>query len=451
MYKFFSVFFVLFAFTFTFAQDNSVDVVGDGGSVLDIQYENVYFDGGEALLFDNGPLVTAAGQGCNSTGDLSALQNVSLGMNILGFGAQQPSNNYMADDFVVPVTDSWTIDSITTFCYQSNATTLTVNGVFIQIWDGQPGAGGTVIFGDLTTNRLQRAYLSNIYRASENTTAPCARRIQVAVATIGLTLQPGTYWVQVGWSGTAASGPWSPPVTLIGQTTTGNGLQYLGSSSTWGPAYDTGASGVETWQQAIPFLVYGTAQVVPVELTSFAAIVNDADVTLNWSTATETNNQGFQVERSTGSGYEVVGYVAGHGTTTETQNYSYTDQNVQAGSYTYRLKQIDFDGTFEYSQTVEVDVVGLKEYTLAQNYPNPFNPSTKINFSLAVESQVSLKVFNVLGQSVGEIFNGKLAAGSQEVTFDASGLNSGVYFYRLEATGIDGQQFTSVRKMILSK
>ena len=190
--------------------------------------------------------------------------------------------------------------------------------------------------------------------------------------------------------------------------------------------------------------------VVPVELLSFAANVNETDVTLNWSTATETNNSGFQVERSNGSAFESVGFVAGHGTTTEIQNYSFTDQNLASGNYTYRLKQVDFNGTFEYSNTIEAEVI-VKEFSLGQNYPNPFNPSTTINFSLAADSKVSLKIFDVLGQEVATLINGQMAAGSQKVSFNASSLNSGVYFYRIDASGVDGQKFSSTKKMILTK
>ncbi len=192
-------------------------------------------------------------------------------------------------------------------------------------------------------------------------------------------------------------------------------------------------------------------QVVPVELTSFTAKADNNTVTLNWTTATELNNSGFQIERSNGSEYQTVGFVAGHGTSTNVHNYTFVDQNVEAGSYNYRLKQIDLDGTFEYSNTIEVEVLGLREFALGQNYPNPFNPSTTINFSLAVDSKVSLKVFNVLGQEVASLVNGQMSAGSQKISFDASSLNSGVYFYRLDADGIDGQKFSSTKKMILTK
>jgi hypothetical protein len=191
--------------------------------------------------------------------------------------------------------------------------------------------------------------------------------------------------------------------------------------------------------------------IIPVELISFAGTVNEKSVELSWITATETNNQGFQIERSNGSEFESVGFVEGHGTTTEFQNYSYTDRNVPVGSYSYRLKQLDYDGTFTYSNVIEIEVEGPKEFALDQNYPNPFNPSTKIAFRLAVDSKVSLKVFDILGQEVASLVNANLAAGAHNVDFNASLLNSGVYMYRIEATGIDGTNFTNVKKMILTK
>src|SRR5690606_8606734 len=164
----------------------------------------------------------------------------------------------------------------------------------------------------------------------------------------------------------------------------------------------------------------------------------------------ETNNSGFQIERSNGEEFEVIGFVAGFGTTTEVKSYSFADQNLVSGKYSYRLKQIDYDGTFEYSNTVEVEII-VKEFSLEQNYPNPFNPSTSIKFSLSVDSKVSLKVFNVLGQEVATLINGQMAAGSHSATFDATKFNSGVYFYRIDASGLDGQKFTSTKKMILTK
>jgi len=174
---------------------------------------------------------------------------------------------------------------------------------------------------------------------------------------------------------------------------------------------------------------------IPVELTSFTAIADNGIVELSWITATETNNQGFEVQRSAGGEFETLAFVEGHGTTTESQAYAYNDGSVNTGTYTYRLKQVDFDGTFEYSNAIEVDVPAPAIFALDQNYPNPFNPSTKIEFRLAVDSKVSMTVFNVLGQEVASLLNGNLVAGSHQVNFDASLLNSGVYMYRIEAAG----------------
>ena len=190
---------------------------------------------------------------------------------------------------------------------------------------------------------------------------------------------------------------------------------------------------------------------IPVELASFTAVADNGIVELSWITATETNNQGFEVQRSAGGEFEAIAFVDGKGTTTEVQTYSYIDRGVTAGSYSYRLKQIDLDGTFEYSNVIEVDVINPAEFVLNQNYPNPFNPSTMISFRLAVDSKVSMTVFNVLGQEVASLINGSLVAGSHQVTFDASSLNSGVYMYRIEATGVDGSNFVDVKKMILTK
>jgi hypothetical protein len=208
--------------------------------------------------------------------------------------------------------------------------------------------------------------------------------------------------------------------------------------------------GWDWWWVIDNFAIYLTDP-VPVELTSFAASVNDGNVTLNWSTSTETNNQGFEVQRSSDNQFTTIGFVDGSGTSTENHTYSYVDASVEAGTYTYRLKQIDYDGTSEYSQSVEVEVIAPDVFALEQNYPNPFNPSTMIKFSLAADSKVTLTVFDVLGQEVANLISGDLAAGSHEINFNASNVNSGVYFYRIDATAVDGTNFTSVKKMTLTK
>ncbi len=190
---------------------------------------------------------------------------------------------------------------------------------------------------------------------------------------------------------------------------------------------------------------------IPVELTSFAAKSTGMDVMLDWTTASEVNNHGFEIQRNSGTGFTTVAFIQGNGTTTEVKNYAFIDKGLSAGSYSYRLKQLDYSGMFDFSDAVEVDVTGITEFALIQNYPNPFNPSTMISFNLITDSRVSLKIFNLLGQEISTLINQNLTAGLHEVNFDGVGLNSGVYFYQLEATGIDGQTFTSVKKMLLTK
>lgn len=186
--------------------------------------------------------------------------------------------------------------------------------------------------------------------------------------------------------------------------------------------------------------------IIPVELTSFSALTNANDVILNWQTATEINNQGFEIQRSSDGEFEKIGFVPGHGTTTETQSYIFIDENVLPGEYSYRLKQMDYDGTTEYSNIVEIDVTQPIEYSLSQNYPNPFNPSTTISYSISKDGLVTLKVYDILGKEVLTLINEVQSAGTKNITFDASELSSGVYYYQL----VSGE-FTSIKKLILMK
>ena len=186
---------------------------------------------------------------------------------------------------------------------------------------------------------------------------------------------------------------------------------------------------------------------VPVELTSFAASLVENKVTLNWTTKSELNNQGFDIERKTQSSeWTKIGFVLGRGTTTETNSYSFIDNSISSKIYYYRLKQLNFNGTFEYSDVVEVDINAAAEFSLNQNYPNPFNPSTKISFTLPQNTNVKLSVFNMLGEKVGELLNEVKNAGTYDVSFNGSELTSGMYIYRLEAG-----EFTATRKMTLIK
>jgi hypothetical protein len=198
---------------------------------------------------------------------------------------------------------------------------------------------------------------------------------------------------------------------------------------------------------------------IPIELTSFTASSSEGKVALTWTTATETNNLGFEIERkiiqSESSGeWITIGFREGRGTTTEIQNYQFTDNisDIQATSLSYRLKQIDYDGSYEYSDEVKVENPAPTDFALHQNYPNPFNPVTTIRYSLPIQAQVELIIYNTLGESVTQLVNEEKEAGRYEVKFSASALPSGIYFYRIQvyAPGRAGS-FVETKKMILLK
>ncbi len=244
----------------------------------------------------------------------------------------------------------------------------------------------------------------------------------------GIFLAPG----DTTWAATRSSG------------STDAGLIYRTGLLLWDPQWGGQDTATSIFGRIIDYVAFG---VVPVELTSFSASVVDNDVTLNWTTATEINNSGFNIERkAVNSSWETIAFVAGFGTTTETKSYSFVDSKLNAGSYTYRLKQMDFNGAYEYSYEVYVDVTGPVEFALEQNFPNPFNPNTTINYSVAKDGFVNVAVFNLLGEKVAVLVNTIQQAGRYDVTFDASQIPSGIYFYSIEAG-----DFKAVRKMTLLK
>ncbi len=197
--------------------------------------------------------------------------------------------------------------------------------------------------------------------------------------------------------------------------------------------------------------------VLPVELTTFSALVRDNSVELNWETATEINNYGFEIERCEtedvrSEKWEKIGFVVGHGNSNSPKSYNFIDENIVSGDYSYRLKQIDFGGTFEYSDVVNVFMGIPTEFSLEQNYPNPFNPETRIRYSIPVESRVKIAIYNTVGQLVDLLENNVQNAGTYELDFNASNLSSGVYIYRMDAESTDGaNSFSKINKMLLIK
>ncbi len=195
---------------------------------------------------------------------------------------------------------------------------------------------------------------------------------------------------------------------------------------------------------------------LPVELTSFTGSAKGSSVILNWQTATEVNNYGFSVERAStalGMKWEEIAFVQGHGNSNSPKEYSFTDNlalahDLNLDRIQYRLKQMDFDGKFEYSNIVEVEVAHPANYQLMQNYPNPFNPETTISYKIQAASQVSLKVYDILGREVATLVNEYEQAGKHSVEFRTKNveLTSGIYFYRLKSGS-----FSVTKKLVLIK
>jgi photosystem II stability/assembly factor-like uncharacterized protein len=193
---------------------------------------------------------------------------------------------------------------------------------------------------------------------------------------------------------------------------------------------------------------YIDTTIVPVELTSFTFDIEENNVELQWITQTELNNKGFDIERKRYEGiFEKIGFVEGNGTSSESHTYIYQDKNLSVGNYQYRLKQIDFNGSYKYSEIIEVNVNTLLRFSLSQNYPNPFNPYTNIVFTVRDKQEVLLKVFNTLGEEVEVLFNGIAEPGKEhKVVFYGDHLPSGVYYYSI----IQGDNRIN-KKMILLK
>lgn len=196
-------------------------------------------------------------------------------------------------------------------------------------------------------------------------------------------------------------------------------------------------------------IVISNETALPVQLTTFTALLTDGNVQLNWATATEINNYGFDIERasaSLGMTWEKIAFIQGHGNSNSTKNYSYIDNAAPAGKVRYRLKQIDFDGKFEYSDVAEVNVETPTKLVLYQNIPNPFNPTTEIKFALPNKSNIELSIYNLLGEKIRTLINETMPSGNHKIFFNAADLASGVYLYVLIA-----EKSSTIKKMILIK
>ncbi len=265
----------------------------------------------------------------------------------------------------------------------------------------------------------------------------------------------------------------SPVYGSVGMTACASGYVYITTDgganwteeprftiSTFDDIYMTDAANAWIVGNSGVIVKYTNPANLPVELNSFTADINGSNVTLNWSTSSELNNNGFEVYRkktgdiSQGTEWKLLGFVEGSETTTEQKYYSYKDEQLSEGTYSYRIKQIDFDGTYEYYELNEtVEITSPNKFELSQNYPNPFNPTTRIKFTISnvisTEGRnllVTLKVYDILGNEVATLVNENKPAGSYEVEFNAAKLASGVYYYQLKSGS-----FVQTKKMVFIK
>lgn len=379
--------------------------------------------------------------------------------------------------------------------------TVTVRGVVISpnyqtvnnsyyIWDGtagittfKPGVTPTLNLGDLVDvvgligqfrglTQIQPFADSSIVFISDSNNVPAPLVISLSQYNANPEAYEGTLLGFVGMTKTSGTWPASGvSVTLRFKQGTDSVDVRIDSDTdidgqpepVWprdviglGSQFSSGTTVVNDGYQILP-RYYATdfppAGTIPVELISFSANAVGTTVVLNWKTATETNNLGFAVQRSfDGQNFLDIGFVNGSGTTTQEKSYSFVDFDLGvAQTIYYRLRQIDYNGVATYTSIIQVELAKVYSYNLAQNYPNPFNPATSINFTLPVDAQVTVKIYDILGNEVFQVVNNKLQAGSHLYPISFNNLSSGIYVYTIDAVGVDGSTFRSSKKMTLMK
>ena len=348
------------------------------------------------------------------------------------------------------------------------------NTVFMRIRMND-GAGGTVAVNWVTTDSVKvinygnaidplqgSGIFGNSYADAKDfiflydNVDGTGRPISGAIAEIdGLSLKPVTSYVPFyrdfvdtvsGAWGTIIPNQLPNGIRRIERRVFGTGEIFEVVNTDEDGVWPSGANTVNPSVGLIPIEIKDTDGPVPVELTSFSANIIEGKVQLEWTTATETNNLGFEVQRKDKQSFVKIGFVPGKINSTSIQNYSYVDDNAVNGKYSYRIKQIDLDGSSNYSDVVEVDLSLPVEFSLSQNYPNPFNPSTTISYQIGKQSLVTLVVYNILGKEVATLVNEVKSPGAYNLKFDGTNLSSGIYFYKLTADG-----FTSTKKFTLMK
>ncbi|HZW40573.1 MAG TPA: T9SS type A sorting domain-containing protein [Ignavibacteriaceae bacterium] len=298
------------------------------------------------------------------------------------------------------------------------------NGNAVEIYNGSSGTWNWVSRTDGNDNTSSKVVFSD--NAGEV-------RLRIPWSTLGITPGASTKLGLVMWNNNG-SGNW-----LWGRVPLQNPSHGSSVILDYQFIYNSTGAGVNPSIDMV-------STPLPVELSSFSALAKGNNVQLNWKTATEKDNYGFDIERRVNNVWEKVGFVQGNGNSNSVKEYSFVDNSVKEGKYSYRLKQVDNSGKYIYSNVVEVELSIPDEYGLTQNYPNPFNPSTTISYKLPMQSKVQLNVYSISGELVSSLVNEEQSAGSYNINFDASKLATGTYIYRLIAN-----DFVMTKKMLLIK
>ncbi len=332
-----------------------------------------------------------------------------------------------ADDFTAD--SGWTIDQIVVAGSQID--TNYISGFTIKI------------YGDNNTRPGASIYTAENQPYSASLLLPdSVWKCTIALET-PVMLNSGYYWISVQAYSDFATWGWSQMYGSFGS------IAYYHDFTPYCSEWDVLWHCHPTAYTDMYFELYGNSS-TPVDLTSFTASARDGAVNLTWSTSTESNNKGFEIERlNTGLGagrWNEIAFIPGSGTTTETKFYAYTNKNLAPGTYLYRLKQIDFDGRAKYSDETGASIGIPRQFSLGQNFPNPFNPATTISYELPRSGFVTLRIYDILGREAAVLVNERKQAGRYLVNFDAgkSGLSGGVYIYQLRV-----DDYESSKKMLL--
>jgi hypothetical protein len=381
------------------------------------------------------------------------------------------NNDYFADGAGGVLGYFGTADVLTIAAWQTatgqDANSISANPFFVSNLDYRPQTVSPLLGAGLPITGITTDILGAL-RGTPPTIGAYEIGIFVAInSPSNLTAIPDTFTVDLGWQDNSSNefgfviqrklgdslsvNPW-----INIDTVNANVINYLDTGLSPNTLYSYRAFGYNTSGNSGFSNIVEVTTFIPVELSAFTAEVTGREILVSWITATELNNRGFDIERNMNGEWEKIGFKDGKGTTTEESYYSFIDKYTYesfVGTINYRLKQMDFDGTYAYSPEVEVSVdFTPKEYTLYQNYPNPFNPVTTIKYSLPFESNVRIAVYNILGEMIDVLVDETKAVGFHDFNWNASNLASGIYIYTIEAKSVAGDKnYSSVKKMILMK